>query len=872
MTDLAALVVRMQADNSQYIKALDQATSKLNKFSKDQSDLLGDIAKKFAAAFTVEKIAEFSASAIESAAQLSRFAQSAGVSAETLGALQVTMAGSGVDADGLATAFKKLNVAASDAAGDVNSKSAIAFRILGINIRDANGDVKDATTLNDEVADAFSKTADGANKVALAVALYGKQGQLLIPTLDQGSEALHNQEQAAIDAGAVLSGPAAAAAEEAEKKFAQLAATTSGQLKVAIVTALTPALNDVADAFKTASSNADTFQIIGTVIADVFKGIASVALLAKTGIDLIVGGVQSIAAYGAAAVQTLKGNTAGAKAILDDFQAQEKARLTADVQAQAKLWGSGADAQIAEAERGAKGAEDARNGGKGQAPNLEQAVKSNAADQALEKFSEGLRVQAASFGLGSEAAVRYKLSVGDLAKDLAIAGDAGKKAADAAIAYARAFQFKVDTKTSNDLVKNLTEQVAKLDQSDVAAFKYKITTGELGDAFTRMGAAGAAAQAKLITLNNTLVDDRDAKEIQKINDELDKMNGKLVGAAGHAFDLQNKQLTQNLSARGDTAGLARVQAARDASTAEAAYQELVIKGQKIEADYAASVAQVQLAQANGSITDLAAQSQLNDLQKAEIQNLQGIYTAEKQISDTAGIDKLTQQTQAFQTSLVDLQKTIDPMTKQIRSDLENDVQQPLLDIETGSKSAKAAFSDFAKSLQKDLLSIVNKDIAQQIFGQGGAGGGVAGLLASIFGSGGSGAGGGGGAGGSLFQALGALFGNSGSAGSTSTAGLAEQAIGGGNTTSALLSALGGFAGGGTIGPRGFKVVGENGPELAYAGSQDLHIQPMSSGRNGVQVANTFVLQAPGGTITRQSQGQAAAEAARQLSIAARRNG
>jgi hypothetical protein len=871
MTDLAALVVRMQADNSQYIKALDQATNKLSKFSKDQSTLLDDIAKKFAAAFTVDKIIEFSAGALEGAAQLSKFAQSAGVSAETLGALQITMAGSGVDVDGLSTAFKKLNVAASTAAGDVNSKSAIAFKLLGINVKDANGNIKDATTLNDEVADAFANTADGANKVALAVALYGKQGQLLIPTLDQGSAALHAQEQAAIDAGAVLSGPAAAAAEEAEKKFAQLAATTSGQLKVAIVTALTPALNDVADAFKNASGGSEVFQLAGEGIALAFRAVASVVAEIGREVETVITAFKGVGAYAAAAAQAVQGNFAEAKAIIADFDQQNTAVQQKYADIQKRIWNQGADDRVAAAQRGANGEAAANGGAKPQAGNLEAAVKSNAADQALEKFSEGLRVQAASFGLGAEAAVRYKLSVGELSKDLALAGDAGKKAADSAIAYAKAFQFKVDTKTSNDLVKNLTEQVAKLDQSDVAAFKYKITTGELGDAFTRMGAAGQAAQAKLITLNNTLVDDRDAKAIQNINDELDKMSGKLVVAAGHAFDLQNKQLTQNLSARGDTAGLARVQAAKDAQVAEAAYQELVIKGQKIESDYAAAVAQVQLAQASGAITDLAAQSQINDLQKTEIQNLQGIYAAEKQISDTAGIDKLTQQTQAFSTSLVDLQKTIDPLTKQIRGDLENDIQQPLLDVETGAKSAKAAFADFAKSVQKDLLSIANKDIAQSLFGQGGAGGGLSSLLAGIFGGGGGGGSSSGGGGG-LLSALGGLFGHSSSPASTSTADLASQAIGGSSATSSLLAALGGFAGGGTIGPRGFKVVGENGPELAYAGSQDLHIQPMSSGRNGLAVSNTFVLQAPGGTITRQSQGQAAAEAARQLSIAARRNG
>lgn len=869
MTDLAALVVRMQADNSQYIKALDQANSKLQKFAKDQSTMLDDLAKKFAAAFTIDKIVEFSAGAIEGAAQLAKFSQSAGISVETLGSLQVAMAGSGVDTDGLATSFKKLNVAASQAAGEGTTKAGEAFRLLGIDVKNSDGSIKDAATLNYEVADAFANSADGANKVAVAVALYGKQGQLMIPTLNQGSAALKEQQQAAIDAGAVLSGPAAEAAEAAEKKFAQLAATTSGQLKVAIVEALTPALNDVADAFNGATQGSDLFQLAGQGIAFAFRAVASVVVEIGREVTILENTFKGVGAYAAAAAQAIQGNFSEAKTIISEYNA-DTANESAKYEAmQARIWNTGADAQIDAAKRVAQGEADAKSK-KSDIGSLEGLAKSDAADKALTKFAQGLQVQADSFGLGAVAATKYKLSVGELSDDLKIAGEKGQAAAAAAIKYAQAFQFKVDTKTSNDLIKNLSEQVTKLDQSDVAAFKYKITTGELGDTFTRMGAAGAAAQAKLTALNNQLIDDRDAKEIQKINDELDKMSGKLVDAATHAFDLQNKSLTQNLSARGDTAGLARVSAARDATEAEAKYQELVIQGQKIEQSYATTVAQVQLLQAQGSITDLAAQSQLNSAQQIEISQLQQIYASEKQISDSAGIDKLTQQTNQFAISLVDLQKTVDPVTKQIRADLETSLEQPLLDVETGAKSAKQAFGDFVKSVQKDLLSIANKDIAQSLFGQGGAGGGLTSLLAGIFG-GGTGAGGGSGSSGSVLSALAGLFGH-GSEASTSTAGDALNAIGGSSATSSLLSSLAGFATGGTIGPRGFAVVGENGPEVAYSGSKDLHISPMGGFGKGVQVNPTFVLSAPGGTITRQSQTQAAAEVARQVSIAARRNG
>jgi hypothetical protein len=881
MADLAALVVRMQADNSQYVKALDQATQKLNKFAKDQEDILDGIDEKFselgkniAGAFAIEQIVEFSESALEGAAQLEKFSQTAGVSAQTLSAFQIATAGSGISTEELAQSFKKLNVAASEAAGDSTSKAGQAFRLLGIDVHDASGNIKDAATLQDEIADSFSKSADGANKVAIAQTLMGRAGAANIPTLNQGSAALHDAEAAAIAAGAAFSNEAAKAAEEAERSFAQLAATTEGQLKVAIVTNLTPALLGLSQALTGTSSQAEAVSTFGNGIATVLKGVAYVVLEVMGGFEEL-GNV--IGATGAAAVAAAHGNFSQVADIFADLQDQNQRVIARYDAAQAALFKDTADQQIAQAERGAKGAADAAtkggtgDGGKNQLGSPEALAKQDEADKALVKFSQSLQTQAQSFGLGAEAAARYKLSVGELADQLKIAGPAGQAAAKSALAYAHALQQSKDTKTAQDAINSLTEQKDKLDQSDVAAEKYKLSTGELGAALNRLADGGAAARASITALNNAIIDDKDQKAVQALNDKLDEMNGKLVAAAQHSFDLSNKGLTQNLAARGDTSGQATVQRARDAETAQAQYNEVMLQSQKIQADYEQQVAKVHLAQATGAITDIAAQNQLNALQQTEITNQQQIYTQLKGISDDANIPKLTEQTQQFNLQIIDLQKNTNQLENQIRGQLESAFADNFSDLITGAKGFKAAFSDMVKSIQKDLANMVSKDLSQSIFGTGGPAGGAPGLLAGLFGQGGSG-------GGSSSNGFGFLSGLFGGAGGSSTLGPtasmnADALAGVTDNTSSLLTSLNGFAGGGNMSRGSYAVVGENGPELAYAGSKDMHIQPMSSGGGqGLSVSNTFVLSAPGGTITRQSQGQAAASAARQLSIAARRNG
>jgi hypothetical protein len=78
----------------------------------------------------------------------------------------------------------------------------------------------------------------------------------------------------------------------------------------------------------------------------------------------------------------------------------------------------------------------------------------------------------------------------------------------------------------------------------------------------------------------------------------------------------------------------------------------------------------------------------------------------------------------------------------------------------------------------------------------------------------------------------------------------------------------GFASGGQLGAGQWGVVGEKGPERAYGGRTGLTIQPNGG---GATVNNHFVIQAPTGTVSRQTQMQVAAAAARGAARASERN-
>jgi hypothetical protein len=775
------LVARLQADNSQYIKSLDQATSKLLKFSSDQNAIFSDIAQKIAAVFTVDKLVEFSASTIEAAASMSHFSESTGIAVESLSGLQFAAAASGVGSDALQTSLKKLNVSIADAASSASSKAALAFNAMGVSIKNADGSTKDAGTVIDSVADKFANYGDGANKVALATDLFGKAGENLIPLLNKGSSGIDALKDSAAAAGAVLSGPTAAAAEEFSNKMLLLKTTLVDGVGVQLESRLLPLLNDLGTEALAASKDVggldQAAEVLGTGLKLlVTSGIAVKSVFVEIG-DAIGGAAAAISA-------AAHGNFSQAMSILDDQSAQAKLRQSADASAIVDTWEAGTTAIVA-------ANVDAAAKIKQQAPAV---IDLSKYIDELKAFSTGLGDEAAKLSQGTIAATNYKLQHGELATALKMTGAAGQVFADSALASARAIETA-----------NLSKEVADINAS-LSEFS--------GDTVTA-GILKQAASTQVLT--------------QRLTD--------LGGAVG-------------------AEGIAAVQAAQANNTYLLQFQALSTQAARVQGDLSAAEAATNAQLASGAITSLAAMQAL-DAERANAARLLGAIAGQQTvIADNAKNPALVQQAQAATAAFTTLASQTDTLTKQIRGNLEDSMVQPLLDVETGAKGVKAAFSDMVKSLEKDLLTIANKNIAESIFGTGGAAGGAAGGLASLF----SGGGGGG------LGALASLLGGGGS--SIASTGAAAT----GTDLNDLASTIGGFAGGGTISAGHVGVVGENGPELAYSGARDMQIVPGGAfGGKQMSVTNHFTIQAPGGTISRQSQMQTAAAAARSLSQANRRN-
>jgi hypothetical protein len=849
----------MQADNSQYVKALDQATQKLSKFAKDQDDLLSGLADKFAAALSVGALTEFAASSIESAASLARLSQSAGVSVESLSSLRLAAAASGLSQDDLATSLKKLDQAISQAGGNATSKAGEAFRALGIDLASIKNASPDQVL--GQVADKFKDLADGPNKTAIAIQLFGRAGQQMIPVLNQGAAGLDNFKAQAEAAGIVISGPLADAAEQFSQKFEVIKATLSSGFGNQLAAQLLPVLSTLADQLTASTSTGQAFAEVAGLI------VGGVKLVAAGVIEVISEFKQfgdSIGALGAIAVAVAHGNFSQATAIWKESNADNVATAkSSQAQIQA-VFEAGTAAQLSEIST----AEAQKKRILSSGVSLESVAESDQAIKELQSFNANLKDQSGAFGLGSAALVNYKLQFGPLADAIAKAGDEGKKLAAEIRANALALQTKEDTKQITDFTDKLQEQVTKFEIGDVAAIKYQETTGKLGEALSRSADGGAAASEKINELAISLTKAKDTNALFSVDQQLQTLQGHLVQAAAAAFDFQNKLLSKNLADTGDTGGQAQLAQLKAATEAQAAFNEEVEKASIIEQQYATVEAKVNAAVAQGALTDLQAQAQLEGARTTEIAQLDQVYAAQKKIADDSGLPKLKQQAQDFDNQIVNLTKDTNTLTNQVRNNLESAFADNFSKLISGGESFQKFLKSFFKDIENQIDQMVSKNVAQSIFGTGGPGGGVAGGISSLFGGSSSGAGGAG-----IFGSLFGLFGGGSGAAGLGPVGDLVQNGGAGGGVGNLVDTIGidGLAGGGTIPAGGMALVGENGPELAYAGAKDTQIVPNGAFGNGSNITNNFTVQAPGGTISRSSQMQTAAAAARALSQANMRN-
>lgn len=261
-------------------------------------------------------------SSIDAGDELSKMSQRVGISVETLSLWNPAAQQAGVSSEAFEKGLRKLSTTMVDAATG-GEDAARTFKTVGVEFKNQDGTLRGTDAVLLDLAERFKAMPDGAEKSALAVQIFGKAGAELIPFLNQGRDGINELTDELRSLGIEMSGESAAQAEvfnDALDKV-KLATTSIG---TQMMTAFLPALNEMALGMVESAKEGGTLRAILDGVVLVLK---TLALGAATVGKAFVALGDAIGAGVAAAVEALKGNTAGAKAIIADLKGSLIKRL-----------------------------------------------------------------------------------------------------------------------------------------------------------------------------------------------------------------------------------------------------------------------------------------------------------------------------------------------------------------------------------------------------------------------------------------------------------------------------------------------------------------------------------------------------------------
>ncbi|CAN1551667.1 Bacteriophage tail tape measure, C-terminal [Burkholderiaceae bacterium] len=187
-----------------------------------------------------------------------KLSQKTGVSVEALTALDYAAKLSDVTTEGLTKALQKLSIAMFDTQVNGDEGSA-ALKALGVSATDAHGQIRPTEAVLLDLVEKFADMPDGADKAALAVKLFGKEGLAIIPFLNQGREGITALMEEARRLGLVMSEDVARASEVFNDNLTRLSAIFEG-VQRQIGAAVIPILADFTEQVILAQTETGSFS------------------------------------------------------------------------------------------------------------------------------------------------------------------------------------------------------------------------------------------------------------------------------------------------------------------------------------------------------------------------------------------------------------------------------------------------------------------------------------------------------------------------------------------------------------------------------------------------------------------------------------
>lgn len=280
----------MSANAGEWLKALDQAGGAFDRFAKKLgiSAGVGATAGTFLANTFIQALDAIGHSitkAIDSAEELGKLSQKTGIAVDELSGLAFAAKITDTQLSDLAVGIKKLSINLQEmASGDTTSGATRAFAALGVAATDGAGKIRPVNDVLLQLADKFSQLEDGAGKTALAVAIFGKAGDQLIPFLNEGAKGIEALKQRAAELGIVFGKDTSDAAQKFNDDLKLMGAVWDG-LVVKLASSFLPLMDRLSGAFVDLSRNIKLSLPTAKEVELAFTRIEEFAINAMTAIE-----------------------------------------------------------------------------------------------------------------------------------------------------------------------------------------------------------------------------------------------------------------------------------------------------------------------------------------------------------------------------------------------------------------------------------------------------------------------------------------------------------------------------------------------------------------------------------------------------------
>lgn len=629
------------------ISAVDQTKTAFDSIKRglggltDTAKSVNGVLANLGVAVSVAGLTAMVKSAINTGDALDEMSQRVGVSVETLSVWKPAAEQSGVSGESFEKGLRKLSTTMLEAATG-SEDAARGFSAVGVEFKNQDGTLRATDQVLLDLAERFKAMPDGAEKTALAVQLFGKSGAELIPFLNQGRDGINELAAEMQALGVQMSSETAAQAgnfNDALDKL-KLATTSIGNQ---IIASLLPALNDMAGGMVESAKQGGTLRAILDGVVLVLK---TLALGAATVGKAFVALGEAIGAGVAAAVEALKGNTEGAKAIIADLKGNLVKRLDELASFRDSLF----DPKPIEV----------------------KAPKIQADPELLQRLTKPKAAKPAQDTTGAQTT----LMKAQLDAEFALLKDGLNRqqtALDAALEDRLVSVRDYYTQKTAIEQREVDAEIARK-QQELARSQQVATTGKSENDRLRAKAEVAKAEADLITLNNRRTDieqanaRKAAQAERELADALAQAREELAQITGTATDADRqaaiersyRDLRARLAAESDVDGVSLVDRLIDVKAAQANLAALEAQWRQVTERMRNAQEAIQTQQQAGLLTEAQARQQIVTLQQQSATEMERLLPTMQQAAQAIGPDAVIR-VQAWRNELDRTRLTVDEM-------------------------------------------------------------------------------------------------------------------------------------------------------------------------------------------------------------------